>query len=133
MSDAYRTALERHGLEDVQPLYRKLLVALKSRDAAAYEEAVDRYKSDVENAGAEPLAAWVSYGAWLASRLGAGDLLAIDENGRARGAGVPPPLGEMLIHLPDERNRRGFVVTMPSDASPAQRETAALLCEPPEG
>jgi hypothetical protein len=35
----------------------------------------------------------------------------------------------MLIHLPDDARRRGFVLAMPTDPSPAQKETAALLCE----
>ena len=131
MSDAYREALRSHGLADVQPGYRKLLLSLKSRDPRAYEEAVSRYHADVEapEVGTDPVAAWVTWGRWLTQKIEPGTLKSIDENGRARDAEGPAPLGEMLIHLPEDARRRGFVVAMPAEPSDAQRETAALLCE----
>lgn len=133
MSDAYARSLEEHGLEDVQPLYRGLLRKLKSLDAAAYDEAVARYREDVEAAettsDTDPLEVWLAYGCWLAERIEPGSLMTIADNGRAEAATDPPPLGPMLIYLPEAANRRGFVLAMPSKATPAQRETAALLCE----
>jgi hypothetical protein len=130
VSDPYAASLERHGLEDVQPLYRQLLLRLKSQDPAAYEEAVARYRDEVEGAveGAEdPLAVWVNYGVWLAPRLAPGRLKTIDEHGLARDAGSPPPIGPMLLYLPDDQKVRAFVLAMPRDASRAQKETGALL------
>lgn len=129
MSDAYQAALARHGLEDVQPLYRRLLVRLKAQDPAAYEEAVARYRDDVEAASENTLDPWIAYGRWLAARIAPGSLKTIAPNGRARDASEPVPLGELLVHLPDDTKRRGFVVAMPAEPSDAQRETAALLCE----
>lgn len=133
MSDAYGRALAEHGLADLQPLYRRLLRRLKGADAAAYEEAVARYRDEVETAverGEEdPVEVWLAYGAWLAPRLAPGRVLRILENGRAEPASFPPPVGAMLIHLPKDRKQRGFVLAMPAEASPAQQETAALLCE----
>jgi hypothetical protein len=133
VSDAYARSLEKHGLEDVQPLYRALLRKLKSLDAAAYEEAVARYREDVEatetTSDTDPAAVWLAYGCWLAGRIEPGSLTTIADNGRAEATTEPPPLGPMLIHLPEATNRRGFVLAMPSKATPAQRETAALLCE----
>lgn len=133
MSDAYERALAEHGLADLQPLYRRLLVKLKSADAATYETAVARYRDEVETAvergEGDPVAVWLEYGTWLAPRLAPGTLLLIAENGRAEPAPSPPPAGRMLIHLPKDRKERGFVLAMPAEASPAQKETAALLCE----
>jgi hypothetical protein len=131
MSDLYAAGLSRYGLQDVQPLYRQLLRRLKTVDTTAYEEAVARYRDEVEALveGAEdPVAVWVGYGAWLAPRLAPGALMAVDGNGRAEAAGMPPPLGPMLMHLPRDTKVRGFVLAMPANPSSAQTETAALLC-----
>lgn len=133
MSDPYRRALDQHGLEDLQPLYRKLLRLLKSEDPEKYEAAVARYREEVEPAvedpGSDPLQAWLRYGAWLAPTIAPGSIYRVAENGRADLAPSPPPPGEMLIHLPEDTRRRGWVLAMPREASPAQRETASLLCE----
>lgn len=131
MSDSYAQGLARHGLDDVQPLYRQLLLRLKSHDAAAYEEAVARYRERVESAvddADDPVAIWVEYGTWLAPRLMPGKVKAIDEEGRATDAGSPAPLGPLLVHLPDDQKSSALLLAMPSSPSPAQRETAALLC-----
>ena len=130
MSDAYETALVRHGLEDVQPLYRRLLLRLKKGDASAYEEAVERYRSEVEahvDSVDDPVEVWVAYGAWLAPRVSRGTLKKVNRDGRADDV-AGPVLGPMLIHVPDDARERAILLAMPSEASPAQRETAALLC-----
>ncbi|WP_419949561.1 hypothetical protein [Candidatus Palauibacter sp.] len=129
--NAYTEALAAHGIEDVQPRYRRLLLALKARDAAAYERAVERYRSEVAEvaSGSEALAAWLSYGAWLASRIEPGRLVTISTEGLATPAPDPAPPGPMLIHLPDAPNRKALVVAMPVDPSEAQRATVDLLCE----
>jgi hypothetical protein len=133
VTEAYARSLEDHGLEDVQPLYRVLLRKLKSQDATTYEEAVARYRDDVEaveaTSGADPVALWLAYGCWLAETMEPGSLMTIGDNGRAEAATEAPPPGPMLIHLPEATNRRGFLLAMPKKATPAQRETAALLCE----
>ena len=131
MTNSYAEALAAHGLEDVQPRYRRLLLELKARDAAAYERAVARYRSEVEGVtpGAAVLAAWLSYGAWLASRIEPGRLVRISSEGLATPAPDPAPSDPMLIHLPEAPNRRALVVAMPSDPTDAQRATADLLCE----
>lgn len=131
MTEAYMRALAEHGTEDVQPRYRQLLLRLKARDGSAYERAVARYRSDVEGttAAGGALEAWLAYGAWLASSLEPGGLFTISKEGRAARAPDPVPTGAMLIHLPDAKNRKGFVVAMLSAPSDAQRATADLLCE----
>jgi len=129
--DAYAEALAKHGIQDVRPLYRQLLVRLKSQDPAAYEEAVARYRNEVETAveaAEDPVALWVGYGAWLAPLLTPGSLRAVDANGLATTTEAPPPLGPMLMHLPDDPKLRGLILAMPAEPSAAQKETAALLC-----
>jgi len=131
VSDRYRESLAAHGLDDVQPLYRRLLVRLKAQDATSYDEAVARYHDEVEaavEAAEDPVALWVGYGVWLAPRIAPGELITVDENGRALRAGSPAPLGPMLMHLPSDRKSPGIVLAMPANPSPAQKETAALLC-----
>ena len=131
MSDAYVDSLAKHGLADVQPLYRQLLRRLKSQDAAAYERAVARYRAEVEGAvdgAGDPVLIWVDYGAWLAPQLAAGTLKAVNEDGLASDVEASPPLGPLLMHLPDDQKLRGILLAMPANPRTAQQETAALLC-----
>lgn len=132
MSDAYARSLEEHGLRDVQPLYRTLLKRLKSRDAAAYDEAVARYKERVEAAvddpGSDPVDVWLAYGRWLAERLCPGERVAVDATGRADPVHDGPPTGALLLHLPEDRKERAICLAMPAEPTDPQRETADLLC-----
>lgn len=132
MSDAYARSLEAHGLQDVQPLYRALLKRLKSRDAAAYEEAVARYRDRVEPAvedpGRDPVEVWLAYGRWLAERLSPGEVRAVGPDGRADPVGDGAPPGSLLLHLPDDRKERAICLAMPAAPTDPQKETADLLC-----
>ena len=131
MSGSYEEALARHGLEDVQPRYRHLLLRLKAQDSGAYEEAVRRYRDEVEatvDSAGDPVAVWVGYGAWLGVQIAPGTLKAVDRNGLAGDAPSPPPLGPLLMHLPHDQKARVIVIAMPADPSTAQSEAAALLC-----
>ena len=78
-------ALERAGLVDMRPAYRKLLVRLKSADPAAFEEASRRYRDELEPAIAggdvDPITVWLEYGMWLADQFADGRTLAIDSSG----------------------------------------------------
>lgn len=128
----YRDALERHALRDVQPLYREMLARLKSSDPEAYEGAVARYRKavapGVENAEEDPLGVWVRYGIWLANRVRPGRAVAVDETGRAASVRGEPPLGALLLHLPDETRSPAVPLAIPTDPSPPQRVTLELLC-----
>lgn len=128
----YRLALERRRLQDVQPLYRKLLLRLKSSDPDLYERAVSRYEEEVLPAlrreGEDPLRLWIGYGAWLAARLRPGRLVAVDESGLAETVEGDPPLGPLLLHLPDERGAPATPLALPADPSPPQSATLELLC-----
>lgn len=128
----YREALDRHGLQDVQPLYRKLLRRLKSEDPDRYRGAVARYEEVVvpalEAEEEDPLGLWVDYGIWLAERLREGRVVAIDPTGLAETVEGRPPLGPLLLHLPEETRAKATPLVLPSDPSPPQRETVELLC-----
>jgi hypothetical protein len=126
-------ALQRSGLADMRPAYRRLLVRLKSSDPAAFEEASRRYRDELEPSIAggdvDPIAAWLEYGIWLAGRFATGRLLEIDSSGRARpcNSGSPPGFGVMVLHVPEDDRAPAIVLAIPSTPSAPQRETADLL------
>lgn len=130
----YREALARHGIQDVQPLYRALLRHLKSADPELYERAVARYERDVarglEEGEDDPVRVWIAYGIWLAGRAREGRLVAVDPTGLAEPVEAgDPPVGPLLLHLPDEARAPVTPLALPSDPSPPQRATLELLCE----
>jgi hypothetical protein len=129
-AEAYEAARSRHGMADVRPIYRQFLKLLKTRDSELYEAAVDRYETDVLGAGetADPLQAWIRYGAWLAGSLSPGRLVAIDSSGRAEKAAGLPPIGPLLLHLPEGTGERGLRVAVPEKPSAAQAAAQKLLC-----
>jgi len=125
-------ALQKAGLADMRPVYRKLLVQLKQADPAAFQEATRRYRDDLEPAvsggDADPISAWLDYGCWLAGRITEGRAMAIDTTGRARPfEPSAPDTGTMILHVPDDDRARAIALAMPSAPSESQRETAELL------
>lgn len=115
----------------MQPAYRQFLRRLKATDPGIYEEAVERYEADVVGGGEvepDPLLRWVRYGAWLAGQLAPGRLVAVDRHGRAREPEGPPPLGPLLLHLPEGKGERAVPIAVPADPSEAQEATQELLC-----
>ncbi len=130
-SEVYLTALSHHGICDVQPVYRQFLRRLKAVDAGVYEEAVERYQADVVSGAdvdSDPLLRWVRSGAWLAGQIAPGQVVAVDRQGRARKPDGPPPLGPLLLHLPEGKGERGVPIAVPADPSEAQEATRKLLC-----
>ncbi len=126
-------ALERAGLADMRPAYRRLLVRLKQADPMAFEEASRRYREHLEPAiaagEADAIAAWLDYGTWLAGRFASGRPLEIDASGRARpfDPGSTPGAGAMVLHVPEDDRAPATVLAMPSAPSNPQRETVDLL------
>lgn len=126
-------ALERAGLVDMRPAYRKLLVRLKSSDPAAFEEASRRYRDELEPAIAggdvDPITVWLEYGMWLADQFADGRTLAIDSSGRARpfDPSTSFDAGTMVLHMPEEDRQPATLLALPSEPSDPQRETAELL------
>ena len=101
-------ALERAGLADMRPAYRRLLVALKSSDPAAFEEASRRYREEIEPAIAggevDPVATWLEYGIWLSCHITDGRPLAVDATGRARpfDPETDPDSAPMILYMPED-------------------------------
>lgn len=128
----YRESLRAHGVRDVQPGFRALLLRLKAKGADAYEAGVTRYKEEVQplvEAGeADPLRAWLQYGMWLAGRWQPGSLIAVDSSGLSHPADEEPPLGPLLIHLPEDQREPGVVLAEPETPTEPQQVTASLLC-----
>ena len=131
--DGTDEALERAGLVDMRPAYRKLLVRLKSSDPAAFEEASRRYREELEPAidggDVDPIRIWLEYGMWLAGQFADGRTLAIDPSGRARPFDPSMTLdaGTMILHLPEDDRQPATLLGLPSAPSDPQRETAELL------
>ncbi|MFQ5747589.1 MAG: hypothetical protein ACE5HF_10285 [Gemmatimonadota bacterium] len=131
-TEATECALAAAGAADPRPALRRLLVQLKARDPEAFEAASRRYQEElvpaVAGGEADPLASWIEYGMWLASRLSAGSAVAIDPTGVATPfAGGTPPAASLLLHVPEQANVRATVLLGPTDPSDPQRATAQLL------
>lgn len=129
--DPLAAAFAERDLEDPRPLYRDLLLELRDEDPDAYEEAVRRYREEVEPAaeGEDALVAWIDYGRRLAARLAPGRAVAVDRSGRSRDAGRgPPPAACLLLHLPESTGRRAVTLAVPADPTEHQEQTRELLC-----
>ncbi len=126
-------ALERAGLADMRPGYRKLLVRLRQADPDGFEEATRRYREEVEPAiaagEADPVSAWVGYGLWLADRLARGRAISVDASGRARplDSHAGPGSGALVLHVPDDDRAPVVALARPREPSESQRTTSDLL------
>jgi len=126
-------ALERSGLADMRPAYRKLLLQLKKADPAAFDEATRRYQEELEpsiaGGAADPIAAWLEYGIWIAARLSGGRPMTIDPTGRARDfdSGSLPGPGDMVLFMPDDDRAPVRLLAVPGEPTDPQKESAALL------
>lgn len=152
--------LSETGARDPREFYRGLLRELRQEDPTAYTTLVARYDADVVGAiasgEADPLEAWLAFGAALAVAVtGPGRLVAIGAGGEATEAASPLQWDQLLLYLPEDgrRSRRGgdadatgggsggrrgvaLPVGLPPELSPAQRATVDLLVggkvRPPE-
>lgn len=124
-------ALATGGFADMRPDYRAILRKLRDFDAAAFAEATRRFEEElvpaVADGGADPIAAWVAYGAWLALKLEPGRLLRLDESGLATPADPDPVPGHVLLYLPDEARQPAVPIVLPADPSPSQQAALELL------
>lgn len=124
-------ALEAAGFADIRPDYRTMLRRLKQRDATGFAEATRRYEEvlapAVAGGVADPVAAWVEYGVWLARRLGSGRLVSLDASGLASDAGPEPVPGHVMLYLPDEVGDPAIALLGPVVPSAAQKAALELL------
>ena len=126
-------ALEESGVADMRPAYRKLLVRLKQARPVDFEEATRRYREELEPSIAagdlDPVAAWLSYGRWLAEQVVAGNAVAIDRTGRSHplDRDAEPERDSLVLHMPDDERAPALLLSIPRAPSEAQRMAAELL------
>ena len=124
-------ALKAGGFADMRPVYRALLKRLKQKNAVLFDEATDHYEesvgSELAREDADPVAAWVGYGAWLATRLGEGRLVKLDATGLATPADPEPVTGHVLLYLPEDGGASAIPLLRPAEPSPAQQAALELL------
>ncbi len=127
----FAAALAESGARDPRAFYREQLRLLKAEDPAAFREAVDYYERtllpEVAREGSDPIAAWLEYGRFLASRRAPGETVAIDPTGRSRPYAPPVPLDHLVLHLPTSTRLAALAVGLPPELSDAQRATYDLL------
>ncbi len=124
-------ALAEAGFADPRPLYRDLLRRLREVDPEGFRAVAAHYEAEllpaIAERGADPVEAWLAYGAGIARRLAPGRVVAVDATGRARPAGSGPPApGSLVIHLPEDGSRAS-VLLLPREPSEPQDATATLL------
>ncbi|MFO7587638.1 MAG: hypothetical protein R6X22_06150 [Gemmatimonadota bacterium] len=124
-------ALSDAGFADPRPLYRELLRRLRETDPEGFREAARHYETElvpaVAERNADPVEAWIGYGARIAARLGPGRVVRVDATGRALPLEAgPPPEGSLVLHLPDDGSR-ATVLLLPLEPSEPQGATVELL------
>lgn len=124
--------LERTGARDPRAVCRERLRQLKGVDAAAFEQAVEHYRSRLVPAiaaGEEPLTAWIEYGRTIARLTFAGRTVAIDRTGLAGEYSTPADPDLLVLHLPEGGKGRALLVAEPREPSAAQEATCDLLVD----
>lgn len=123
----FEAALTATGARDPRDYYRSQLRELKQSNPQGYADAVAYYQStlvtSIAEQDADPLRAWQSFGLRLAQFIAAGRAVAVDADGRSRPFEAPGNAGDMILHLPDARNRRALLVGLPPEPSAAQMAT----------
>jgi hypothetical protein len=122
------TAISTAMIADFREAYRERLRWLKETQPQAFARALAHYNDIlVPNIaeGTDPIAEWIDYGKVLGNLSGAGQILSIDETGKARPAGAA--IDGLLLHLPDDTGIPALALAIPTDLSDAQRATLNLL------
>src|SRR5512142_1694232 len=110
-------ALAASAMADPRAPYRDRLRQLRASDPAAFARALDHFENTLVPAvagDAEPLAAWLAYGTFLAELPGRGRTIAVGREGRARPY-QPPPAGALILFLPDDGRRMPEVLLSPAE------------------
>jgi hypothetical protein len=128
--DRLSRAVAEGGFADPRPALRERLRALRETGGGGFDEARRHYEEQVLPAlatGADPLGAWIDYGAWLAALGAPGRVLAVDALGTAQAYRAPPGPGLLILHVPDDTAAGVLVLAAPAAPSAAQRATLDLL------
>ena len=123
----FEAALAAAGARDPRDHYRSQLRELRQSNPQGYADAVAYYQSTVvasiAEQDADPLLAWQTFGLRIAQLTAAGRAVAVDPTGRARPFEAPGRADDLILHLPDKRNRRALLVGLPPEPSTAQMAT----------
>ncbi len=123
----FEAALAAVGARDPREYYRSRLRELRDSDPQAYADAVAYYQTSlvtsIAEEDADPLQAWQKFGLKIAQATAAGRAVAVDPAGRSLPFEPPGRAGDMILHLPDARNRRALLVGLPPEPSAAQTAT----------
>ncbi len=129
----FEAALAATGARDPRDYYRSQLRELKQSNPQGYADAVAYYQStlvtSIAEQDADPLRAWQSFGLRLAQLTAAGRPVAVDPAGRSHPFEPPGNVEDMILHLPDARNRRALLVGLPPEPSAAQMATCNWLVQ----
>ena len=112
--------------EDFREVYREHLRWLKESNPDGFAKALSYYNEQlIANiaSGADPVREWLEYGRTLARLSGPGKVWSIDETGRA----VAEASEGLLLHLPDDINKRALPLAVPRNLSQHQKATLDLL------
>jgi hypothetical protein len=124
-------ALARTGAPDPRDIYRKALRELKRANPTGYDLAVKHFQDvlvpSIASREAEPLHAWREYGRLLGETAAAGRTVSIDATGRSHPYTPDSPLDRLVLHLPNARNTKAFLVFLPPKPSSAQSAALDLL------
>lgn len=119
------------GLADPRPPLRERLRLLRERQPDDFSRAVSHYEAEVlpRLAVEEPLPVWLDYARFLGQVTSNGRLTVIDDTGRAANYRAPLPPASLVLFLPEDMAVAPLVAAAPTEPSPAQQATLALLVE----
>jgi hypothetical protein len=123
-------ALARDQLADPRPHFRDRLRLLRERNPAAFEQAIGYFENTLiphVAEGGEAAAAWLEYGRRLGELAGGGEIVAVDETGRARPLRGEAEAAALLLHVPEDPATPVLALRSPAQPSAAQRATLDLL------
>jgi hypothetical protein len=122
------TAISTAMIADFREAYRERLRWLKETQPQAFARALAHYNDMlVPNIaeGTDPIAEWIEYGKLLGTLSGPGQLVRIDETGKAKPADAS--VDGLVLHLPDDTGVPALALAVPKNLSDAQRATLNLL------
>jgi hypothetical protein len=119
------------GLADPRPALRERLRLLRDTQPELFRRAIEHYDAAVLRAlaDADPIVAWLEYGAFIGQLTANGRLTAVDAAGRAAPYRPPASAGVVFLFLPDDNAVGALLVAAPLHPSPAQQATIRLLVE----
>ena len=129
----FEAALAATGARDPRDYYRTRLRELRQSNPEGYADAVAYYQrtlvTSIAEQDADPFEAWQSFGLRIAQLTAAGRAVAVNPAGRSRPFEAPGRTEDMILHLPDARNRRALLVGLPPEPSAAQMATYNWLVQ----